>query len=79
MKKPDIFFVSAPETSEINKILKNGENLFSFPVSFVSSNAIFELHKAILKHKEVRPDQILELFAEKNIDISSRLITTINT
>ena len=79
MKKPDIFFLSAPENSEISQILKNEENLFSFPVSFVSSNAIFELHKAILKHKEVRPDQILELFAEKNIDISSRLISTIST
>jgi len=79
MKKPDIFFLSAPENSEISQILKNEENLFSFPVSFVSSKAIFELHKAVLKHKEVRPDQILELFAEKNIDISSRLITTIST
>lgn len=76
MNEPDVFFVCAPAESAVDKIL--GFTGFSFPVAFVSSSAIFELHKQVLRRKTIDGNRLVNLLSTKNEDISGDLVQAIS-
>lgn len=76
MQEPDVFFICAPDGSSIDAIL--GFEGFTFPLGFVSTNVLFELHKQLLKRKEIQSTRILEAFSLKNTDISGELLKAIS-
>jgi Fe-S-cluster-containing dehydrogenase component len=72
MQDPDVFFVCAPGESDVDKIL--GMAGFAYPVGFISSKAILELHKRILMRKAVPGIELEKLFSQRNEDISGDLV-----
>ena len=72
MQEPDVFFVCAPDDSSVDEILNLPDA--RFPLSFIPTSIFFELHKALLKRKEIDGEAILQLFSIKNQAISNDLI-----
>ncbi|MFX0098368.1 MAG: hypothetical protein ACFFCS_02230 [Candidatus Hodarchaeota archaeon] len=78
LEKPDVFFVCAPERSSVEEIIGDIGSRLHYPLSFISSEAFFELHKKVMKKAEIDRNDLIQLFSRKRYNISDDLINIVN-
>jgi Fe-S-cluster-containing hydrogenase component 2 len=76
--QPDVFIVAAPEKSDVPYILDSIASQLDFPLSFLSTESIFQLHNATLKNSFPTAAEILKIFSQKSIDLSPLIIEAIH-
>ncbi|MHA1793281.1 MAG: hypothetical protein ACTSVI_11595 [Promethearchaeota archaeon] len=78
MNAVDVFFVSASKNSKIESIIQGESDGIVFPMSFISTEAFFEMHKVLIKKQKLEKEKIMNLFSRKGEDISFQFMEVVH-
>lgn len=76
LRDPDVYFLIAPEKTDVHEFFNIVRGKLPYPVSFISTEALFTVHKKILKKKRLDSDYLVNMFELTDRDLSTEIINT---